>query len=77
MLFAYGHYYPSGGVNDFVDSFSTIEEVLNYLNETVDYYGELEPKHDYSEAHIYNITLGTRINFINTRGLWQVYEVKD
>jgi hypothetical protein len=42
LLFCFNDYYPSGGFNDFENSFDTIDEAINYF----------ETKKEYSNCQI-------------------------
>ena len=50
LLFSFPEYYPSGGFEDFVECFDTIEEAkCYYASDKVDYYKEI--------CHIYDLEL--------------------
>jgi hypothetical protein len=63
MLFAGSTYYPSGGMNDFVSSYPTIEEAIKgyhakYIN------------HSYMWAHVYDKETGDTMHMNNVSGEW-------
>jgi hypothetical protein len=73
MLFAYYRYYPAGGMNDFIDSYDTIEEALAHVNETVKYEDcEEWPKHDYEHAHVFDTTVKHITYFKEVKGQWVI-----
>lgn len=51
LLFAGDHYYPSGGWNDFIDSYATMEEVEKQ-------WATLSNNKVYDWGHVVDITKG-------------------
>lgn len=69
-LFAYGIYYPNGGMNDLIEKFDTQEEVINFFQEkkesltfeTDEYYDN--PLYGMDVAYIYDIVNDAKITLI-------------
>ena len=66
MLFEYDDYYPRGAMNDFVDSFDELTDVVNYVNK----------KYNYTSSNIEILDLKKKKLYILyydwSCGLWQI-----
>lgn len=66
MLFGFDYYYPSGGLNDLIGSYDTVEQAFAEINIPKD----APYKHEHYQ--IYDIVEGVQINFYpeqNTLGI--------
>jgi hypothetical protein len=57
ILFAFWNYYPTGGMDDMVNSFDTQQEAEDYIREL---------KHSYDEYQIFD-TLSRKVITFNTK----------
>lgn len=55
FVFAYDNYYPSGGWNDFQDSFETFEQAQQFSTSLTD-------NKIFDRAHVVDIVTGNTIN---------------
>lgn len=73
MLFAYYHYYPSGGMGDYQESFKSVEDALSWLNEVEGEGTDWEYRtHDFQEAHVYDVETKTTIYLEIHRDQWRL-----
>ena len=76
ILFAFWNYYPSGGMDDMIDSFDTLQEAEDRIKELRDHYEEyqifdtlskriMKQRDEKRMAHIYVIMKDTLIDLMN------------
>ena len=75
MLFGYDNYYPGGGVDDLMATFSTIEEAKAFYRDTFSI-GEILDTHtgNYYRRYKYDLGSNRRIKDWELVGQWREYD---